>query len=820
MPYDPVRDRDLPSPATELRSTEIWRDQATPGSSLSDSGEIHGRLSHPPSFHRDARSPSVQSTGRNVSGPGGLRGLLNDDYTEESRRGSGERSSMSSHPEEDRARASLNRLMNPDLAPPVSKSNSASSLGHHSSSPSSLSPGSRQYHPNVNGFLTPATPAASGAMRRSRSPNYPAYATSPGVQALPLGYGEPSYPSHHSYPEAPGPSLPRRRPSVGVAQRPMPPPADTHGFDPYTRTTPIAAQLPLRSPSVSVSPRSIHQSLPPAHTISRPGSATSGSHPFFFQPPPPPHPTYVNISPATSSRQLSEDPIQPPSGQIPGERRSTVPSRRNSQVTPMPVYSPQFQSMRSPSPIIHRTPYNPHRISEPRSVLHPISSDEVSTLRQVGLENNPLRRKKRRPLPSWSGPSPGARSGTQPIESATSYFPSQENERPGSAYRRSQSYVDRRGSVSSSGRPSMTPGPRTMPPVFDEPPLVTPGGTKRGSENVKSENGNHLKRRSDYDAEGEGYDGARKKVGNTHYVGNASEVASHYNSRPEVGVQHREFSPIIGLKKFNNWIKSVLIGKFAWRGHGAGAKVLDIGCGKGGDLNKWRQARISLYVGMDIAATSVEQARGRFETMNRPGFDAYFFAHDCYSLPISDILPDQLKVRDLYDNVTMQFCMHYAFESPSKARMMIENVSRYLSTGGKFIGTIPDGEILLSRLNALPEDDTELKFGNSCYFIQFEERIHKGIYGHKYRFYLEDAVDDVPEYVVNWDNFVSLALEYRLRLVYRKSFNEVLQEEQSSRDFGPLLGRMKVINEAGESAMDEDQWEAANLYMAFAFEKF
>ena len=71
------------------------------------------------------------------------------------------------------------------------------------------------------------------------------------------------------------------------------------------------------------------------------------------------------------------------------------------------------------------------------------------------------------------------------------------------------------------------------------------------------------------------------------------------NARPEVGVEHREFSPIIGLKKFNNWIKSVLIGKFAWRPKGSpGANVLDIGCGKGGDLNKWKQARIRLYVGL------------------------------------------------------------------------------------------------------------------------------------------------------------------------------------------------------------------------------
>lgn len=189
-------------------------------------------------------------------------------------------------------------------------------------------------------------------------------------------------------------------------------------------------------------------------------------------------------------------------------------------------------------------------------------------------------------------------------------------------------------------------------------------------------------------------------------------MSSYYNSRQEVGVNQREFSPIIGLKKFNNWVKSVLIGKFVGgEGRRPGAKVLDIGCGKGGDLNKWKVARISLYVGMgrlpslvtglvlltmpDIADISVDQARERYNSLRGNRFEGYFKAHDCYARPISEALPDRYKQRDLYDNVTMQFCMHYAFETASKARMMIENVSRYLRKGGIFIGTIPNTDLLL-----------------------------------------------------------------------------------------------------------------------------
>ena len=73
------------------------------------------------------------------------------------------------------------------------------------------------------------------------------------------------------------------------------------------------------------------------------------------------------------------------------------------------------------------------------------------------------------------------------------------------------------------------------------------------------------------------------------------------NSRPEVGVVQRQESPIIGLKAFNNWIKSVLITRFAHpvlarssivRSGGARrGKVFDMGCGKGGDLSKWAKSR-------------------------------------------------------------------------------------------------------------------------------------------------------------------------------------------------------------------------------------
>ena len=98
--------------------------------------------------------------------------------------------------------------------------------------------------------------------------------------------------------------------------------------------------------------------------------------------------------------------------------------------------------------------------------------------------------------------------------------------------------------------------------------------------------------------------------------------------------------------------------------------------------------------------------------------------------------------------------MHYAFESVAKVRCMLMNATRWLKPGGVFVGTIPNAEQLLTRLDQIPADSPELSFGNSVYSIKFESREPRPLYGHRYSFFLQDAVEDVPEYVVHWDAFV------------------------------------------------------------------
>lgn len=122
-------------------------------------------------------------------------------------------------------------------------------------------------------------------------------------------------------------------------------------------------------------------------------------------------------------------------------------------------------------------------------------------------------------------------------------------------------------------------------------------------------------------------------------------------------------------------------------------------------MSGWVRSRIHIYftehinnhhICTDIAALSISQARQRYSS-HITRLRASFHTLDCYTQPLTAALaPSSLPPEaQPFDVVSMQFCMHYAFENVQKARMMLENVTRWLRTGGVFVGTIPNAELLM-----------------------------------------------------------------------------------------------------------------------------
>lgn len=175
-----------------------------------------------------------------------------------------------------------------------------------------------------------------------------------------------------------------------------------------------------------------------------------------------------------------------------------------------------------------------------------------------------------------------------------------------------------------------------------------------------------------------------------------------------------------------------------------------------------------------------------------------------------------------FDTVSMQFCLHYSFESEQKARTMLQNVTGQLRSGGHFIGTMPDANWIVKRVREQPRG--VFGFGNSIYSITFDDIHDEGDtkvgfkqFGCKYMFHLVDAVD-CPEYLVHWGTFERLANEYGLELKYKQNFHEFYKMASKEDEHARLLQRIGVIGGQAPD-MSEEEWEAAGIYLAFAFVK-
>lgn len=291
-------------------------------------------------------------------------------------------------------------------------------------------------------------------------------------------------------------------------------------------------------------------------------------------------------------------------------------------------------------------------------------------------------------------------------------------------------------------------------------------------------------------------------------------VRNHYNQRPDQGHINRQQSPIIKLRSFNNWVKSMLIHQYARPGDIA----LDLGCGKGGDLLKWNRSKVAGFIGIDIAEVSIQQAMERSKS-SRLGFWAKFIVGDPFEKPIEEVLQSEIFPVDV---VSCQFCLHYSFESESRARMLLSNVSRILRVGCYFIGTIPNSEVIIKHIRRL-EPNTK-KWGNSIYSVEFERDPPRDgnfnpPFGHKYTFFLEDAVGNVPEYVVPFEAFRTLCEEYDLVLEYKKPFLKFFEEQQEDRFAMDQARRMKVLKANGQPGIEGDEREACGFYTVFAFKK-
>ena len=154
-------------------------------------------------------------------------------------------------------------------------------------------------------------------------------------------------------------------------------------------------------------------------------------------------------------------------------------------------------------------------------------------------------------------------------------------------------------------------------------------------------------------------------------------------------------------------------------------KLLDLACGKGGDINKWKKNIINEIIGIDIIHNNifdtVDGACVRYNNMveDYKGIDwvpnINFLVGDI-SLDISNgnafknnsfsynlwqkIWIDNNLKNNNFNVISIMFAIHYIFNDETKINKLIENIDNNLKPGGYFVGTCFDGQQLFKLLES------------------------------------------------------------------------------------------------------------------------
>src|SRR5210317_2213128 len=127
------------------------------------------------------------------------------------------------------------------------------------------------------------------------------------------------------------------------------------------------------------------------------------------------------------------------------------------------------------------------------------------------------------------------------------------------------------------------------------------------------------------------------------------------------------------LRRYHNDHKKELIDRVTRKGD----SILDVGCGFGGDLQKWRHAGANINM-CEPSEEALDEAKNRAKNMK---MRVNFYLVDIFDCP-----------NRKYDIICYNFSLHYIFKSYDLFNKSLREVRKRMKLGGKLIGIIPDSE--------------------------------------------------------------------------------------------------------------------------------
>lgn len=213
------------------------------------------------------------------------------------------------------------------------------------------------------------------------------------------------------------------------------------------------------------------------------------------------------------------------------------------------------------------------------------------------------------------------------------------------------------------------------------------------------------------------------------------------------------------MRQYHNFIKSNLIYTYCNKMYQSNSQqsVLDIGCGRGGDIGKFYYTEVAYLVGVDIDAegfkSPVDGAISRYNAFRKkkPNFPKMYFIQadaralfdyesqikclsgmdDANKKLLQKFFPsidDESHHKSLFDRIDCQFAMHYFLKDSLSWSNFKQNLKNHLRGGGYFIATTFDAREVIKTIgdkdaHIVYYDDSD---GNKKKFFEIVKRYDAG----------------------------------------------------------------------------------------------
>ena len=144
------------------------------------------------------------------------------------------------------------------------------------------------------------------------------------------------------------------------------------------------------------------------------------------------------------------------------------------------------------------------------------------------------------------------------------------------------------------------------------------------------------------------------------------------------------------IRKNHNEAKRNLIQSVSQKGQ----HILDVGCGFGGDLQKWHKCGVNINM-CDPEPSALEEARTRAKNMH---MRVNFYEGDICNCP-----------KRKFDTICFNFSLHYIFASRELFFTSIHEIRKRIKPGGLLIGIIPDSEKIIFKTPLLDDSGNFFK---------------------------------------------------------------------------------------------------------------